>query len=259
MLYKVEYVIALTATPITSNKSQFPRLRNLVDRNISYKLYESITSSSINKGYIQVNRKDYGLKGNYTTRIIWCEPMIHQIGKIKGNIFAVTKGTGATNQVNKLIEVLEDQKDAKVIIYVHYHDSRLWLEKNLKAAGYNFVSLHGKITNRVERKNLLDRFNSGEVNIFITSVTTALDISADSILFYEFTTSVKQMIGRPHRGLVPKDLNIYFFITRDTEELEFFSKYIYYRSLEIQTLIGKDYSEILSVGTELLREMREED
>lgn len=259
LVSKIEYVLALTATPITSNKAQFPRLRNLVDRRISYRIYESMAESNNHEGYIQVNRKDYRLKGNYRTQIVWCDPMLHQVGKIKGNVFTVTKGTGARNQANKVIEVLGSLQNKKVIIYVHYHDSRLWLEKNLEEAGYKFASLHGKITNRVERKHVLDTFNYGEVNILITSITTALDISADAILFYEYTTLVKQMIGRPHRGLAPKDLDIYFFITKDTEELEFFSRYIYYRSLEIQTLLGKDYSEILSVGEELLKEIKEED
>ena len=253
---KIEYVLALTATPITSNKAQFPRLRNMLNRNITYRRYEVMSDNEIHKGYLQISRKDIGVKGNYTTKIIWCTPMVHQIGDIKGNIFAVTKGSGAKNQVDALIKILRNNVGKKILIYVHYHDSREWLEENLKATGFSFVSLHGRIHNRQERKSILEQFNNGDVNILITSVTTALDISADVILFYEYTTSVKQMIGRPHRGYVPKDLSIYFFITKDTGEVEFFSKYIYYRSVEIQKLLGKDYSEILSIGDELLEASR---
>lgn len=256
---KVEYVVALTATPITSNRAQFPLLRNLINRDFTYRKYEVMSVKDYAKGYLQINRKDYGMKGNYKSEIIWCDPLPHQIGNLHGNIFQITKGSGAVNQANAVIETLRREQGNKIIIYVHYHDSRQWLEKNIKEAGFSFVSLHGKITNRKERTNILEKFNNNECNILITSITTALDISADTIIFYEFTTAVKQMIGRPHRGLAPKNLNIYFILTRDTAEIFYFSKYIYYRSLDIQYLLGKDYSEIIAVGNELLTEMKEED
>lgn len=251
---KVEYALALSATPVTSNRAQFPRLRNLLDRNVSYRRYETISTNKSNKGYVQVNRKDIGLKGNYNSKIIWCEPMLYQIGKLKGNIFATTKGTGAVNQANAVIEKLRECKNEAILIYVHYHDSRIWLEENLTKAGFLFASVHGKMTRKGEREEQLELFTSGKVNILVTSITTALDISADTIFFYEYTTLVKQVIGRPHRGLTPKDLNIYFFITKDTEEVDYFTKYIYYRSLDIQKLLGKDYSEIISLRDELLIE-----
>ncbi len=61
-------------------------------------------------------------------------------------------------------------------------------------------------------------------------------------------------MGRAHRGLEGKELELVFIVTRDTAEVDFFEKYIYRRSLTLQCLLRKDYSEFIRVG-EQLREM----
>lgn len=67
------------------------------------------------------------------------------------------------------------------------------------------------------------------------------------------------MIGRAHRGLSPKDLEILFLLTRDTEEIKYFLKYIYYRSEMIQNTLGIDYYEFIKLGQELEKEMQKSD
>ena len=79
-------------------------------------------------------------------------------------------------------------------------------------------------------------------------MTESLNIDADVVVFYEFTTLVKQVIGRAHRGLAGKLLEIAFVITRDSDEVEYFMKYIYARSLAVQKLLQKDYSELIEIG-----------
>ena len=82
-------------------------------------------------------------------------------------------------------------------------------------------------------------------------MTESLNIEADIVVFYEFTTSVKQVIGRAHRGLEGKTLEIAFIITKDTDEVDYFLKYIYERSLLIQKLLRKDYGELIAIGEEV--------
>ncbi len=256
---KVEYCIGLTATPIIRDTHQFSRLRNLINRDISYKYDENVATPSPHKSFININRQDFGLKGNYKSIPIFVTPMLHQLGKLKGNIFDITKGEGAINQVTKLLQLLQERSGKKVLVYIRYHKTRLWVEKYLHNNNISFQSIHGKVTNTGDRKLILNKFNTGEVPILLTSLTTSLDIDADTVIMYEFTTYVKQMIGRAHRGLVPKDLEIIFILTRDTVELDYFMRYIYYRSELIQDTLGIDYSEFIELGKKIEKEMLESD
>lgn len=246
------YVLALTATPMTSKTQQYYRLLNLVDRDLSPRRDET-AAGKYNARYMTVNRKDYSIKGNYKSTLELVTPHIHQIGEIKGIISKVMKGTGAVNQVQALLRVTDERlrQGKSVIIYVHYHDSRRWIEQHFTGRGIQFVSLHGKIVKMEERKALLSAFDSGEVKVLITSVAESLNIDADVVIFYEFTTKLKQVMGRAHRGLEGKELELVFILTQDTQEIQFFMHYIYKRSLTIQRLLGKDYSEFVAIGDKL--------
>lgn len=246
------YIMALTATPMTSKARQFYSLMNLVDRTLSPRRDET-NYGKYQERYMPVNRGDYDIKGNYKPVLELVEPHMHQLGKISGIISRVMKGTGAVNQVHALLRILEDRlrQHKSVIVYVHYHDSRRWIEQHLKDRNIGFVSLHGGITKREERKDILSRFASGEVHILLTSVAESLNIDSDVVVFYEFTTKLKQVMGRAHRGLSGKELELIFLLTKDTVEIDFFMKYIYERSLTIQRLLRKDYSEFVQIGEQI--------
>lgn len=248
----IPYVVELSATPITRESKQYYRLMNLLDRNMSPHRDETYLGRYVNR-YLPVNRQDYELKGDYISTLLLVEPTIEQIGPQKGIVFKKIKGSGAVPQVKKLISFTKQRlsEGKRVLIYLHYHDTREWVEFNFQGEGIPYVSLHGKIRTKAEREVILDKFRNKEVDVLITSVTESLNIDADVVIFYEFTTMVKQVIGRAHRGLNPKPLEVAFVLTRDTDEVEFFMKYIYKRSLTIQKLLGKDYSELIAIGKQV--------
>lgn len=250
----IPYVVELSATPMTSESKQYYRLLNVLDRNISPYRDETRFGKYINR-YMSVNRDDYDLKGNYLSTLVKVTPTVDQVKKQKGIVFRHLKGTGAGPQVSALIDTVTSrlQSGKRVLIYVHYHDTREWVEKHLQAAGIPYTSLHGRIIGKTEKQVVLDRFRDHEVDVLVTSVTESLNIEADVVIFYEFTTSVKQVIGRAHRGLQGKQLEVVFILTENTDEIEYFLKYIYARSLTIQRLLGKDYSEIVKIGREVER------
>lgn len=256
----IPYSIVLTATPITSESQQYYRLMNLLDRAVSHRRDETNSGKYLSR-YYSVNRDDYGLKGEYKTTLLVVDPTLDQAVPQKGIVFKKIKGVGAVNQVNTLISTVQDRisKGQSVIIYIHYHDTRQWVEDNMCYHGINFVSLHGRILKRDVRDEILDSFRTGKVNVLLTSVTESLNIEADVVIFYEFTTSVKQVIGRAHRGLEGKELEVVFIITRDTDEVDFFLEYIYKRSVTIQRLLQKDYSELISIGERVLELQRDEE
>ena len=249
---EIPFVVELSATPMTSESKQYYRLLNVLDRNISPYRDETRFGKYVNR-YMPVNRDDYGLKGDYTPTLVKVTPTIDQMKKQKGIVFRHLKGTGAIPQVNALIETVASRlcDGKRVLIYMHYHDTREWVEKHLKEANIPYTSLHGRVVGKAEKQIVLDRFRNHEVDVLVTSVTESLNIEADVVIFYEFTTSVKQVIGRAHRGLRGKRLEIVFILTEDTDEIEYFLKYIYARSLTVQRLLGKDYSEIVEIGREV--------
>lgn len=249
LVSKIEYCVGLTATPITSEKQQFYRLMNLIDRGVSFRRDETWLNS-YDGCYMSVNRSDIGMKGNYDSKIVWVRPHFHQACDIKGDVFRVTKGTGAKNQVEKLVELLKCRQGRKVIVYVFHHDSREWIENHLDKEGIAYVSLHGRVKHR-DRGEILDRFKEGNIDVLLTSISESLNIDADCCIFYEFTAKFKQIMGRAHRALKGKNLEIIFLLTRETQEVEFFREYVYKRSITIQRLLGKDYSDIIKLGSHI--------
>ena len=243
---------SLSATPATRTNAQFYRIMNLIDRNLSSQRDESNYGAYLDR-YLPVNRGDYDMKGDYITTSEIVTPMPHQVGNIKGDVFRVIKGPNAVNQVERLVKVVLDRKrkGQSVIVYVHLHCVREWVEQHFRDVGITFESLTGRVTKQAERQRMLDSFNNREVDVLITSVSESLNIDADVVVFYEFTTRIKQVMGRAHRGLTGKRLELVFIITRDTAEVDFFNKYIYKRSMSLQRLLKKDYSEFIKVGEQL--------
>lgn len=248
----IHYVVELSATPMTREAKQFYRLQNLLDRRCSPHRDETFRDRYINH-YLPVNRADYDIKGKYTPTLIVVNPTLDQMQPQSGIVFRHLKGTGATPQVKALVEFVRCrlEKGKRVLVYLHYHDTRQWVEQNFQEQGIAFASLHGRLRTRAERQTVLERFRQNEVDVLLTSVTESLNIEADVVVFYEFTTLVKQVIGRAHRGLKGKELEVAFLITRETDEVDYFIKYIYQRSLTIQKLLQKDYSELISIGRQV--------
>jgi len=250
----VPYVVELTATPMTRESKQYYQLMNILDRGISRSRDETYLGHYVDR-YMPVNRDSYQIKGNYKSTLVVVEPTLEQAEPQHGIVFKTIKGTGAAPQVKALVELVQNRlgQGKRILVYLHYHDTRRWVEQNFREQGIQFVSLHGQIVKRAERQQILDTFRNGEVDVLLTSVTESLNIDADVVVFYEFTTAVKQVIGRAHRGLQGKELEIAFVITKDTDEVEYFLKYIYERSLTIQRLLMKDYSELIAIGEQVLK------
>ena len=248
----IPYVVELTATPMTRESKQYYRLMNLLDRHMSMHRDETFLGKYVDR-YMPVNRSDYEMRGDYKPTLIRVKPTLDQIGRQHGIIFKKLKGWGAEPQAEALVDAVKSRlaEGKRIIVYVHYHNSREWIEHNLREASIEFVSIHGKVRKRSDREILLDSYKSGKVDVVITSVTESLNIDADVVIFYEFTTLVKQVIGRAHRGLNPKPLEIAFVITENSAEVDFFLEYIYERSLTVQRLLKKDYSELIAIGEQV--------
>lgn len=248
----IPYVCGLSATPAISNQAQFYRVMNVLDRTVSAQRQERQPDVYAHR-YYPVDRADYDIKGNYKTTLEVVLPMKHQIGKLHGNIFKTLKGNGAVNQVDTLLRVVKQrlQQGKTVIIYVHLHEVREWVEQHLAENKITFKSLTGKTKKREERAQIIEEFSQRKFDVLITSVSESLNIESDVVIFYELTSQLKQVMGRAHRGLTPKDLELVFILTKDSEEIDYFQTYIYVRSITLQKILKKDYSEFIKIGESL--------
>ena len=255
-----EYCYALTATPITTAVSQMAKLANIVDDKKfpnAKKLERDLKNGSFLIEdepcfFINRSRADFGSIANYHGMVAWVDPLPHQKVECGGSrLFRLCKGQGAVPQAATLVSLIQQRKDKRGLVYINQHEVREWVLPFLDAAGIKYECVNGH-TKLAERNRIMHEFNEEKsLDVVITSVTTALDLDCDYVVFYEFTVDVKQMIGRAHRGLGNKDMDVIFIVTHDTGELDYFYNNIFSISMTIQLILHQDFSELEQVEQEL--------
>lgn len=255
-----EYCYALTATPIISSVAQMARLANVVHPT-KFPNIRRLTSALNSNQYsiendpcfwINRTRAEMGSIAKYNGILEWVTPLPYQREWCGGSALMVQcKGYGAEPQVRTLVRCILERAGHRGLIYVNQHQIREWILPFLEKAGIKFGCINGA-TSLSERAKIIKQFNEEKsLDVIITSVTTALDLDCDYIIFYEFTVEVKQMIGRAHRGLGDKTLDVIFIITDDSPEIDYFINNIYKVSMVIQNILKQDFSEIEQINTEI--------
>lgn len=253
--------VGLTATPVTTQAEQVVNLAFMFDPKkiedvkqwVTYVKNGAPIMDEMPDLFIRRTRKDLGIANTYKTMIEYVDAHPHQIGVSGKEMFAVTKAKGAYNQANRTAHIIlkEIMNGRRGLVYVHHHASREWLEEILRGKNIRFDSIHGLVKSE-QRKIIFDKFAKGELDVVLTSVTTALNLDCEYVIFYEYTRNIKQMIGRAERGLNPKTLYLYFIFTQETGEVDYFLNGIYATSLWIQEVLRQDYRNLVDVGKGLL-------
>lgn len=262
MLQQFEYVWALTATPITTSVAQLAKLANIIDPNSypsSTRLLKQLKSGTFcieDDPLFFINRKgeDFGRISKPVGRVCWCDPTIEQRNcKFIGGdpLVKMMKGPGAVPQAEALVNLILKERPNRGIIYVYQHSVREWILPFLDKAGITYGLING-FTSREDAKRIMDQFNDdGMYDVIITSTEEAIDLDCEYVCFYEFTVNVKQLEGRAQRGFNDKELRVWFMVTRDTNEAEYFVRSFLERSEEIQHIVSKSYEEIISACEEI--------
>ncbi len=248
-----EYCFALTATPITSDVKQYASLASMLDNEKypdSAKLARNLRSGKFRimddpLFFIERKRNDFGISSKISGFPYFVECMPHQFGARGQDMAELCKGDGAVNQAMALVSFIEEHKGSRGLIYVNRHSIRGWIIPFLEKAGIRYGCING-CTKRSEDRETMQRFNKDrELDVVITSITEAIDLDCDWVMFYELTLNVEQMIGRAYRGLNDKELNVYFMLTKDTYESDFFYENIYKRSQMVKNILGKECTAVL--------------
>lgn len=260
LLRNFEYRYGLTATPVTSKPDQIVNLAHMFDPSKVERVHDTIVESkkgrSLTGDYPDLffvrTRADLGISGNYRTHVEWVDPHEHQERAKGTDMFVTTRAEGAHNQASKVAELIHKHKikGERGLIFVHHHKSREWLCKKLDEENIRYGCINGNVKSS-DRDAIYAGFARGELDVVLTSVTTALDLDSEYIIFYEYTANIKQMLGRAERGLNPKTLDLYFIFTRNTGEVDYFLEKIYALSLWIQDVLKQDYSTLIRAGNML--------
>lgn len=263
MLAKFEYVAALTATPIRSDLLQLVKLANLIapDRYPNTKKL----LNDLKSGYFSVdadpcffiNRaaEELGRTSHPEGHVVWCTPHTHQVEESRGGVFLMQtcKGKNANSQVRELIKLLQSKSGQKGLVYISQQTIYDWVTPHLTEAGIKFAIIQGS-TSASDRESIMSRFNDPEdtsIDVVLLSVTTAVDLDCEYVVFYEFTVDVKQLMGRAHRGLENKVVQVYFLLTKGTGEVQYFIDNIYNKCELFARILGKEDRAILEVGEKI--------
>lgn len=259
-----EYCVALTATPFTTEILQLAKLSSIIgyDRYSDYKkLCRNIEHGrfSVQEDplfFINRNGRELGRHSEYVGRVLWVPAMQHQRIDTGGNeLLGLCKGEGATRQAEALANLCLGYGGKRGLIYINQHSVREWVLPYLEKLGINYRCING-YTPSAEREKIMHEFNEEKsVDVIVTSVTTAIDLDCDYVVFYEFTANVKQMIGRADRGLKGKVIDVWYVLTRGSQEPFYFYEHIVARSELQSTILGKEIKEIQMVAQDVESEV----
>ena len=263
LVSRFEYCFALTATPFLTAPLQFAKLACIVapDKFPDYrKLSRNLERGTFCIGddplfFINRTAEEMGRHSKYCGHIIWVDAMPHQLVEAGGDaLMQMCKGSGAINQAVSLVNTIKALEGKKGLVYVRQHSVREWVIKFFDKAGIRYECINGNVVK--ERPQILERFNQGEdLDVLITSVTTAIDADCDYVCFYEFTVELKQMIGRADRGLKSKIVDIFYFLTKGSSEVGYFLDKIVARSELVKEILGVSIQEVEGLCVELKNEV----
>lgn len=259
---KVEYRMALTATPITTSPKQIISLIELFDkkmipggqsflrnyeiRNADYELidYKHLDNfaNEIYPRYVSWTRAELGLKGDYRSYILEVEPTEEQKACSLKDAPEIIKGNPDSRQAEvfyRLVKYLTS-KNKTGLCYAYNRDISEKLCERLRQANIKAFVVNGDPNNKQIRQRVIELFHHGEVDIIITNLTMSLNLACDYLIFWQFTNRSVQMLGRCVRGFSIKDLDIYLILTKDTVEVEQYHENVYKRCKWLQESLGKD-------------------
>ncbi len=230
-----DYVVGLTATPISSKLKQLSSVLRIVNPYVFIdhrKTMEYINSESDYIKCTVINRsRDKNLHNGILVPI---PPMEHQIGAKRRDELLV-KGAKGLVQHAYLLKILEMTGDKKALVYVNRKEIYSALMERMKQYNIPCAMINGD-TKLKDQTKILEEFSQDKYKVLFTNKTTSLDIECDIVIFYELVIEVQQFVGRSARGIEAKRKDVYFLVTEDTFEEDYFWDTIYNRMIQIKSV-----------------------
>lgn len=249
ILSRFQYKLGLTATPMTTDESQLAKALHMINPDMvpdwkaltrDLKDYGSNVMDSHLMDLFVVRQREFNKHKGFLVEI---EPMDYQMGAVGEGMFYKTKGEGAYNSFEKVIEIQTEHFGKKGLIYSNLKNVQKALYDFLVEFGLNVMLINGDMT-RAEKDKRAQQYREGNYDIVITNITEAIDLTSDYVIFYEYTSHVKQLIGRAERTLDSKMLPIYFLVVKETGEYDYFIRNVFDRCQIVSDLLGMNLEEV---------------
>jgi Fanconi anemia group M protein len=154
-------------------------------------------------------------------------------------------------KLKKLVELLQEMKGKKIIVFAQYRDQIKQIEEMLNAEGISAKQFVGKkdgVTRKIQEATIAE-FRDGKFDVLCASSIgeEGLDIpKVDSVIFYEPIPSEIRSIQRRGRAARFKEGEIFILMTKDTRD-----EYYHYASTRKEEKMKK-------IIQSMQRKMREE-
>lgn len=261
---QVTYRLELTATPLTVDPTQPLELINLMDDGaienprklleqfavreqdtftlIGYEGLENL-SSMLFPHYVSWTRKELGIDGEVKTRLYLVDPTEEQMNASRVDGYKIIKMLKDSNQSKVLQAVVRDKtnRGLKGLVFCVHREVCKVAQEVLIDAGVKTLIANGENTD-TERDIVLSSFSNNLIDCMVTNLTTSLNLSCDYTVIYEQTNNILQLLGRPVRGFVPRDIEVDYIITDNTVEIDQFDENVYQRAEYSRDMLGKDIS-----------------
>lgn len=174
-------------------------------------------------GYLEKYKREVEAVGSDAIKILFCITRLRQLCNHPKLFIEDYKGESA--KLDALLELLQEAKSGghRVLLFSQFTEM-LGIIKNHLKDDYNILYLDGK-TKVEERLNLVERFNSGEGDIFVISLKaggSGLNLTgADTVIHFDpwWNPSVEnQATDRAHRMGQKNVVNVFRLITKGTIE-----------------------------------------
>lgn len=244
LLMKMEHQYILTATPIISDKKQYANLIALTRREL-----ESLSqvSSAVNAGtyqhdsvrnFVQFKERD----SSYTAKLhrIDCIETVYDT-TYGTEIFTYTRGYKNYHAEVKLVELIQ-ANTGKLLIFSHLTKHHNYLYDVATSLGRRVGIISGNTDTSAQ-----DKFNNDELDCIIFSIPTELNLPADEIILYDWTSLAHQAIGRGIRSYEVDNYTAHFIVSNAEKEVSLFQNTVLKNAMYLKEAFGKDINQILEL------------
>lgn len=244
LVQKIKYRYFLTATPIISKTEQYATLLALLRNEIhdlgslQYRTKSGEFAHSRVPHLVQYKEREVGYKVE-----LHRFPEVKFTGTSYGTeVFKYTRGPNSADVEDKLRKLIRGQ-EGKLLIYSHLKTNHEYLKQVAEDEGRKV----GIISGDTKKGNAQERFNKGELDCIIFSIPTELNLPADSIILYDWTSMAHQAIGRGIRSEKVEGYVAHIFLTDTEKELSLFKNTVMKNSIYLSESFGKDIEPLLEL------------
>ncbi len=251
MLPSFDNKMFLTGTPIINKMSQLTNQLNLLDeklglnpRNLEgeYGIYHNnelkgfhsldILFNKLSNHIFSESRDSLGINNTYDYRLHRVTPnteqMLHltpsnwkEVLKAPYKIKGMKTKLEETSAFKKLIDLILEDKDGKMVIFIWHIDVKYILKEYLnKMYPDLFVEVIDGRTSEQEKFNIQTQFNNLSNGIILTNLEEGLNLKAGRMIFFEYPMNFPQAMYRVVRNVDEQEVLYDLIVYKGTPEVK---------------------------------------